>query len=277
MRKYAILLAALAVALMACEGDDPAGGGSGGTLPQVTGLAIGDASMGTDIVLTWNTVDEAEEYEIYFSATGTPDANDAVTTTTNTTFTHDAESAGYYSVRAISGDDTSEEFATPVNTMPQVISQTFTLVDQYGDPNEDSGFYFGTVDGGSLTGYTTNPISGSQNTTYDLYAYDDTGQKGDDDVKFYAGNYGDTYGQGFDSDFYATTASAGYAPASGWAMDETSLLSSGDYYFVKLYFEGGVNYYAKVHITDVSEDTTPNGTFVTFNFEFQTLPDVRVF
>jgi hypothetical protein len=274
MRKYAILLAALAVVLMAgCEGDDP--GGAGGTLPTVTGLTISDTSEGRDIVLTWTEVDEAENYEIYFNTSGTPGSGDAVTTTEGTTYTHTAESAGYYSVRAKSGDNYSESFATAVNTMPQEVSGPFQLVDQYGDPSVNSGFYFGTIDNGQLSGYTTNPVSSSN--IYDLYAYDDQGQKGDGDVKFYAGNYG-SYGGGYNSDFYATTSDAGYAPGSGWAMDETSLLSTGDYYFVKLYFEDA-DYYARVHISDVSADTsTPNGTFVTIgDFEFQTLANVRVF
>jgi hypothetical protein len=274
MRKYAILLAALAVVLMAgCEGDDPAGGG--GTLPTVTGLSIGDASEGTSIVLNWTAVEDAEEYEIYFSTSGTPGSGDAVTTTTNTSYTHDATSAGYYSVRAKDGDNYSEEFATAVNTMPQVVSQTFQIGDQYAQTSYDSGFYFGTVANGTLSGYTTNPVSTSN--VYDFYAYDDTGSKGDGEVKFYAGNYG-SYGDGYNSDFYATTSDAGYAPATGWAMDETSLLTSGDYYFVKLYFENDVNYYARVHVSNVQEDgPTNNGTLVDFDFEFQTLPDVRVF
>ncbi len=272
MRKYAILLAALAVMLMAgCEGDDP--GGAGGTLPTVTGLTIDtDASEGTSIVLTWTAVDEADEYEIYFNESGTPGSGDAVTTTANTTYTHEATSAGYYSVRAKSGDNYSESFATAVNTMPVVITETFVIGDQNAQTSYDSGFYFGDVSGSDISNYGTRSVANTN--TYDIYAYDDT--KGDDDVLFYAGNYG-TYGDAYDSDF-GIGGTSGYAPDS-WADNESDYLSTGDMVYVRqVYTDPAAYYYVKVNVDDVSEDPpTQNGTLVTLSFEFQTIQNVRVF
>lgn len=273
MKKYSLLLVAAALlVLVACEGDTPS---EPGTLPTVTGLTITDASEERNIVLSWDEVtsETVEGYEVYFSTSGT--SWSVLDQVPGTTHTDEADEAGYYSVRAYEGDNYSENYATSVNTLPETVSTTFTIVDQYGTASLPSGFYFGDFDGETWGGYGTVMVTESDE--YDMYAYDDTGtRQGDDDVKFRSGDYGDyPYGSGLDSDF--NESGSGY-PSGTWSTDYTGALSDGDVVFVKFNSFTDYTYYAKVTIDDVYPDAaTTNGTKVDFTFEFQTLADVYVF
>lgn len=271
MKKYSLLIAAAALlALVACEGDTPS---EPGTLPTVTGLEIDTTTTeGRSIVLNWDEVtgETVEGYEVYFSTSGS--SWSALGTVTGTTYTDEADEAGYYSVRAYEGDNYSESYASSVNTLPETVSDTFTIVDQYGTATLPSGFYFGYFEGGSWGGYGTVMVT--QSTDYDIYAYDD--QQDPNVALFRSGDYGGSpYGQGFDSDF--SESGSGY-PSGTWSPSYTSTLSDGGVVFVRLNGFTDHTYYAKVTIVDVYPDeATPNGTKVDFTFEFQTLGDVYVF
>ena len=262
MKKYAILLTALAVVLMVgCEGDDP--GGGGGTLPQITGLSIDwDASDGRDIVLTWTAEEEAEEYEIYFKTTSGGNWS-AVTTTTNTTFTHtDATSAGYYSVRAKSGDDYSEEYATAVNTMPIEISNSYTIYDNYAAEDLPSGIYFDFDQ--AYTGSAYSPDFGQ-----DIYAYEEG--KGDTEVIFRSGDMSPGQG-GYPTVFWSPGSTYGYPESNIGSY--TSNLASGDIFILQL--DGG--YFAKLYVDDVAAYTgSDNGTEVDLHYEIQDREGIQLF
>ena len=264
MKKYAILLAALAVVLMAgCEGDDPSGGG--GTLATVTGLEIDtDNCAGRDIVINWTAVEDAEEYEIYFSTSGTPGAGDAVTTTTNTTFTHtDATSSGYYSVRAKDGDNYSESFATAVNTMPTELTTTVNIYDNYAPSEYDSGIRF--TFNGAETG-----LASSASFNQDLYAYEPT-SKGDTEVQLRSGDEGPYNQGGKRTEMYEVGSTYGYPTGSAWTFGD---IVSGDVICGKL-FDG---YWIKVYIDDIQGlSTGDNATEVTLHYEMQNIQNVSLF
>ncbi len=262
MKKYAILLTALAVVLMVgCEGDDP--GGGGGTLPQITGLSIDwDASDGRDIVLTWTAEEDAEEYEVYFKTTSGGNWS-AVETTSNTTFTHtNATSAGYYSVRAKDGDNYSEEYASAVNTMPIEISTGYTIYDNYAAEDLPSGIFFGFE--GAETGSAY-----SADFNQDIYAYEEG--KGDTEVLFRSGDMSPAQG-GNTTVFWSPGSTYGYPESNIGSY--TSNLASGDIFILQL--EG--DYFAKVFVDDVSPYTgSDNGTEVDLHYEIQDREGIQLF
>lgn len=264
MKKYAILLTALAVVLMAgCEGDDP--GGGGGTLPQVDGLTIDtDNSAGRDIVLTWNAVDEAEEYEVYFSTTSGGNWTPLTPTTTNTTFTHeDATSAGFYSVRAKDGDNYSEEYAASVNTMPTEVTTTYTIYDNYAPQDYHSGIKFGFS--GAETG-----LASDAGFEQDIYAYEPT-TTGDTEVQFRSGDMDPYSAGGNHTDMYEVGSTYGYPDGNAWTF---GYMASGDVICGELY-DG---YWIKVFVDDITAMSTgQNATSVTLHYEIQDLQGVSLF
>lgn len=267
MKRIAVVsVAVLAIALVACEGDNPSS--PGGTLPTVTNLQIDEtASAANSIVLTWDEVtgETIEGYEVYFSTTSGGTWTALGTTSTNT-YTDVASSAGYYSVRAYEGDNYSENYATAVNTMPYIFTEEDTIYDQYAPADYHSGYIFGM--NGGTTGLASDP-----GFVQDIYCYDYS--KGDLDAGFSSGDYG-TYGNGNETWFYAADGVYGYCPAyggSGW-WNHGQLLSSDDVIFGYLYDD----YYVKIYI-DGFEDvgSTANGTGVTIHYEIQPIQGVTVF
>ena len=266
-RVFVTGLAVFAIALMACEGDNPSE--PGGTLPTVTGLAIDAASAGNEIVLTWEAVtsEEIEGYEVYFSETSGGSWT-AAATTSNTTYTHVATCAGYYSVRAYDGDNYSESYATSVNTMPNEITETYSIYDQFAPGSYYSGFIFGATGG-------TTGLAGDPGFEQDMYAYDYSESRGDSDTGLSSGSVG-AFPNGNETWFYAAGGVYGYCPAYGatgwWSNGE--LYSSDDVIFAILYDD----YYVKIYIDDIiPEETSANGTELQFHYEFQPINGVSVF
>ena len=262
MKKFALMFACAAVALMtACEGDNPSG--TGGDMPVVTGVAVNwDASSGVDIALAWTAVADAEGYKVWFSETsgGTPQEVGDVATTT---YTHTADCAGYYYVTAYNGDDSSSGYSAAVNTMPNIITTEYTIYDNYAPEDWHSGFIFGFDSG--QTG-----LAGSSAFVQDIYAYDpDTSPSV---AWLYSGDTG-TFGDGNHTNMVEAGSNYGAAPSSGYWT--SGWVVTGDVIFCEL-FDG---IYAKMIIEDVSGPVggSTNGTGITFTYEIQEQEGIRLF
>ncbi len=264
MKKWTLLLACTAMALMtACEGDDPAG--PGGTMPTVTGLAVDwTASDGVDIVLDWDAVTDAEGYKVYFSTTAGGSYTE-VDDVTGTTATHTASSAGYYVVTAYEGDDSSENYSNEVNTMPNIINDTYMIYDQYSPAAYHSGIFFD--ENGATTG-----LASSGDFDQDIYAYDEVEPSGDPAAAFfYSGDTG-TYGDGYHTEMVEATGSFGAAPSGGYWL--TGYIDDGDVIFAML--ENGR--YIKIYVIDEFPDgITEHGTGVELAYEYQPQEGIRLF
>jgi len=241
---------------------------SDGTLPSITGLEVDwTSSLGNTIVLTWDPLTgyPFDGYEVYFSTSGVGTWTVIGITPTNN-YTDLASSAGYYSVRAYEGSNYSENYATPVSTMPNIISTQFSIYDNYAPASYHSGIIFGFSQG--TTGLAPDP-----SFIQDLYCYDPS--KGDDDICFYSGSYG-PFGNGNPTRFYAAEGVYGYCPlyGSGSWWEYGQLYPSDDVIFGVLY-DG---YYVKIYIDDIfPEPLSQYGTGVTIHYEIQTHHDITVF
>ncbi len=268
MRKFALLLTCTAVALIAgCAGDDPAG--PGGTLPTVTGLTLDEsASSGVSVVLAWTAVTDADGYKVWFSTTSGGTWTE-VGDVTGTTYTHTASSAGYYTVTAYAGEDTSEGYATAVDDMPNVVSTEYSIYDNYAPADWHSGFIFGLNSG--ETGFASQ---GS--FVQDIYAYDPWTDPGR--AALYSGDYG-PFGNGNETMMFGLGdggySNPGAAPDAGAGWWDNGEVWSGDVIFCEL-FDG---YYAKMYINDVYGPVggSSNGTGIDFTYEIQPIEGLRLF
>ena len=183
-------------------------------------------------------------------------------TTTDSQVEITADCAGYYSVRGYVGEVFSESFSDSVNTMPSIITVTYTIYDNYCAPSNHSAFIFGEFAG--QTG-----MAPSVAFTQDIYAYDDL--KGDNEVSLYSGNYG-PFGSGNQS-YFQEPAAGGCGscdPDGSWLGSSYMLFSSDDVVFIKLPFYGGSNAYVKIYGLSVAPDPeSNNGTMVSFSYEYQ--------
>ncbi|MCK4806099.1 MAG: hypothetical protein KAT09_00560 [Candidatus Aegiribacteria sp.] len=261
MKKLGLIVLVAGIVLMAgCAGDDPAG--PSGTLPAVTGLAIGTSSAGRNVDLSWNAVDDVDGYKIYFRASSTGAWTDSVDVTSGTSGQHaNATSAGYYTVKAYEGNNYSENNSNIVNTLPTDVSTTYTIYDNYSAVGQPSGFIFGTT-----AGQTGSASSGS--FEQDIYAFDeDAPILGDLTVRLYTGDKA-PFGTG-KTTYMAEPDNTGYCdlyPTGTWHSAYS--LNAGDVR-VFLYLENG--HYVKMYNIVVTEDTeTANGTKVSFSYEIQT-------
>lgn len=272
MKKLLVSALVLGMIVMSgCAGDDPEG--PEGNLPTVQDLALGAASAGNSIVLVWSAVEDVDGYRVYFRETtgGTwVEAGDVTTTT----FTHTASAAGYYTVLAYEGGDTSENYATEVNTLPNIITTTYTIYDRWSAEDKHSAFRFG-VNGGE-TGLAGSAFE------KDIYAWDEQ-TKGDTIVRLYSGTYGPYAGGGSyggNPTYMAEPGGTyGYCSQYGsgsWA-ENYPLYTSDSAVFCALPFPGGDVYYVKMFDLVITSDSTPRGTMVSFQYEYQTMPDVTVF
>ena len=265
MKKLGLMVLVAGIVLMAgCAGDDPAG--PSGTFGDVSNLQISAASAGRDIVLTWDAVDDADGYVVYYSTDQSNWTEGADVTTT--TATHTADRAYYYTVKAYQGSNFSENNSNIVNTLPVDDTATYTIYDNYSPADKHSGFIFGTSQGGGQTG-----LASSTSFAQDIYAWDLS--KGDDDVWFLSGNYG-TYGNG-NQTYIQIPDQAGYCnvyPNGTWYGQDFEIYTSDERLFCYLY--DGL--YAKIYNLEVAPDPdSPNGTMVSFSYEIQLLDGVTVF
>ncbi|MCD4706110.1 MAG: hypothetical protein K8S62_00035 [Candidatus Sabulitectum sp.] len=231
-------------------------------LPQVQGLMLDAASTGRTVILAWNPLAcQVDGYQVYYreEESGTWAL---ITATTDTTAEITAVCAGYYSVRGFVDDIFSESFSAPVNTMPNIISVSYTIYDNYCSADRHSGFIFGPTAG--VTG-----MAPSTSFQQDIYTYDDS--KGDNEVSLYSGNYG-PFGNGNQS-YFQEPASGVYGscdPDGTWLGSSYELYTSDHVVFIKLPFVGGSNAYVKMYgLTVVPDPATANGTMVSFSYEYQ--------
>lgn len=268
MKKLLVSALVLGMIVMSgCAGDDPAD--PQGNLPTVQNLVIGAASAGRSIVLTWSAVESVDGYRVYFRETagGTwTEVGDVATTT----FTHTAAVAGYYTVLAYKGSDTSENYATEVNTLPNIITTTYTIYDNYAPADYHSGFIFGPTSG--QTGFASQT-----GFKQDIYAYDLS--KGDSEVWLFSGAYGQ-FGNGNPTYMADPAGAYGYCNqyGTGTWYESYQLYASDSAVFCALPFSGGEVFYVKmVNLAIAPEPLSQNGTMVSFQYEYQTMADVTVF
>ncbi len=264
MKKISLIFVAVMIAALAgCAGDSTT---EPGTLANVASLELDNSSTGRTINLVWSEVTDVDGYKIYFKADGTGDWSEIGTSTTTAYTDADAMNAGTYSVRAYKGDDLSADYATAVSTMPNIISTTFTIYDNYSAADTYSGFIFGATDG-------TAGSAASTGFAQDIYAFDRS--KGDADVWLYSGNFGD-FGNGNQA-YFQVPAETGYGfcePSGTWFNESYILYTSDSVVFVRLPFSGNTNAYVKMYNLSVTPDpNTDNGTIVSFSYEYQ--PDDR--
>jgi len=260
MKKLSILFMAVMIAAIAgCAGDttDPTG-----TLSTVPDLQISTSSTGRTVVLLWGAVtDDIDGYKIYFKTNGTGSWIEAGESAT-TTFTHNAVVAGTYAVMAYKGTNYSENYSNEVSTMPNVVSTTYTIYDNYAPAEYHSGFIFGPTSG--QTGFASQT-----SFVQDIYAYDES--KGDDDVYLYSGNFG-TFGNGNQS-YFQTPASGVYGncdPSGTWYGNSYQLYTSDSVVFVELPYASGPSAYVKMYGIQIApEPLSQNGTMVSFKYEYQ--------
>ncbi len=260
MKKLGLIIVAVLVAALAgCTGDTTTP--SGGDLSVVQDLQLDAASTGRTIVLIWTAVsDDIDGYKVFFRADETGSYAEVGESTT-TTYTHSATNAGDYVVIAYKGDNTSSANSNAVNTMPNIVSGSYTIYDNFSGASTHSGFIFGATSGQTGSAY-------SSSFAQDLYAYDES--KGDDDVWLYSGNFGE-FGNGNEC-FFQTPASSAYGNCNpdSWTPNSYQLYTSDSVVFVKLPYASGENAYAKIYNLSVTPDpATDNGTIVSFSYEYQ--------
>ncbi|MCD4670299.1 MAG: hypothetical protein K8S14_07625 [Actinomycetia bacterium] len=260
MKKLGLMVLVAGIVLMAgCAGDDPAGGG-GGTLDNVAGVAIGTASAGRDVVITWTALTDVDGYKVWFKATTSADWVEVDDVTTNTA-THTASSAGYYVVTAYEGTNTSAGNSNEVDTMPNQISATYTIWDNHAPTTDDSGFAFGETSG------QTNPVLSS--TDFDIYCYD--GGWSQSPCGFYSGDVA-PFGNGRPTDMSdAGSTTYGYPTGSWWV---TGYILAGDVIFGEL--QNG--HFVKIYVQSVPQHSTqPASHGITFYYDYQPIDGLSLF
>ena len=271
MKKLGLMILVAGIVLMAgCAGDDPAG--PGGTLADVEDVAIGTASTGQSIAITWTAIADVDGYKVYFRATSTADWTEVGDVTTNA-FTHTASSAGYYVVTAYEGTNSSANNSNEATTMPSDVTVTYTIYDRWCPADKYSGFIFGENSGD--TGLASDPLF-----LQDIYAWDyDT--DGDLTVYLTSGGWG-TYGNGSDSwmheadnaSYVEARTSANSAPSGPW-YSQDYLLYTAD---TRTYISLSSGHYVKMYdLSIVASSETPRGTEVSFSYEYQLIDGVTVF
>ncbi|MEN8207704.1 MAG: fibronectin type III domain-containing protein [Candidatus Fermentibacteria bacterium] len=258
MKKLGLIVLVAGIILMAgCAGDDPVG--PGGTLAPVTGVEIGTASAGQDVVVNWTAVSDVDGYKVWFKATSTGTWAE-VGDVTGVTFTHVAPSAGYYVVTAYKGSDTSSANSNEVNTMPNQINETYTIWDNHAPVDEHSGFAFGESAG------LTVPVLSS--TNFDIYCYD--GGWTESPCGFYSGDVA-PFGNGRPTDMSDAGTGYGYPTGNWWV---TGYILAGDVIFCEL--EDG--HFVKVYVQSVPQHSTqPAAHGIVFYYDYQPIEGLYLF
>lgn len=233
-----------------------------GDLPSVQNLALDASSTGRTVNLIWDPLlCDVDGYQVYFKADATGSWV-AIGESPTANFTHIATNAGSYAVKGYKGSNYSEGYSNEVNTMPAVITVTYTIYDNYSPADRHSAFIFGET--GGITG-----MAPDASFAQDIYAYDDS--KGDNDVSLYSGNFG-LFGNGNQS-FFQTPSSGEYGncdPDGSWVGSSYQLYTSDSVVFIKLPYVAS-NAYAKIFGLSITPDPTTNhGTMISFSYEYQT-------
>jgi hypothetical protein len=262
MRKLTLIGMLLGVVMLAgCTGDDPSG--PGGTLADITGFTISDASSGTTVVLNWTaSTEDIDGYQLNIREdvnTGTW-THVATIPAGTTTYSHTATFAGEYGIIAYTSSDSSANYATD-NDLPNMISSSYTIWNNHAPATAHSGFIFG------LTSGTTCLASQGG---HDIYCYD--GGQGNL-TWLYSGNYG-TFGGGNDTNFYEH-ASSFASPGSGPWNPPAGPMVVGDVIFAELY-DG---YWVKMYVTALPHYTggTDNAYGIEFYYDIQPIQGLELF
>ena len=261
MKKLGLMMLVAGIILMAgCAGDDPAGGG-GGTLEVVTGVAIGSASIGRDVVITWNVVSDVDGYYVYFRETVSAEWGTAVGDVTTNTYTHTADVAGYYVVVAYEGSNTSSANSAEVTTMPNQIAANYTIWDNHAPTDSTSGFYFEAD-----AGYR---VLAASSTLHDIYCFD--GNWTQSPCGFYSGDK-TPFGGGNPTSMKLAGTTYAYPPSTGWW--DSNYILSGDVIFAEL--EDG--HYVKIYVFAVPQcPAQPLSYGVSFFFDYQPIEGLYLF
>lgn len=227
------------------------------SVQTVCGFSLDSSSAGRDVVLTWNSVAEADSYRVYFR-TGLSGLWDDIGDPVDTTFTHTADIAGYYSVKASQDEFLSGSYAEEVSTMPFSDSVTYTIWDDQSPPHLPDGFIFGPQSG--ETGNAPDP-----GFVQDIYAYDPG--RGDYYLHLYSGAM-PPFGSGNET-FMAAPLTEGYCleyPEGEWFTDYALTVNNRR---VFLYLSDGS--YVKMFDLVLFPDTSSTfGTSLSFVYEIQT-------
>jgi len=259
MKKLGLMILVAGIVLMAgCAGDDPAS--PGGTLEDVTGLAIGSTSEGRDVVLSWDAVSDIDGYYVYFRET-TSGTWTEVGDVTETTFTDTANSSGYYAVMAYEGTNTSANNSNIVDTMPNQIQADYTIWDNHAPDTEPSGFAFGETSGQTALVLSSND--------YDIYCFD--GSWPQSPCGFYSGDKS-PFGNGRETSMKLAESTFAYPPTSGWW--DSNYILQGDVIFCEL-LNG---HYVKVYVSSVPQHSTQPASYgIVFYYDYQPIEGLYLF
>lgn len=238
-------------------------------LPTVTGLTIDEAlSEGVSVVLYWDPVPgEVDGYMIYFKANA--DEKWAyVGDVADTTFTHEASCAGYYSVKAYLGSEFSEDYSNIAITIPNVVSTLYTIWNNLAPANEHSGFIFGEMSG--MTGYAS-----STSFIQDMYCFD--GNWPMSPVGFFSGA-SPPFGNGNETMMFACGdqgwTNLGAAPGGTYTWWVTGYIIWDDVIFAQL--DDG--YYVKIYVVDIPQHPDQSLSYgITFHYEYQCINGLALF
>ncbi len=260
MKKLGLMVLVAGIILMAgCAGDDPAGGG-GGTLDNVAGLAIGTASTGRDVALTWTALTSVDGYKVWFRTVSTADWAEVGDVTTNA-FTHtDAPSAGYYVVTAYEGTNTSAGNSNEKTTMPTPISTSYTIWDNHAPVADHSGMVFGATSG--------QTVLAASSSDHDIYCYD--GGWTQSPCGFYSGDH-TPFGGGHSTDMSEAVSQFAYPTEDWWV---TGYIQAGDVIFAEL----STGHFVKIYVSSVPQNTVqPLSYGIVFKYDYQPIQGLYLF
>ena len=259
MKKLGLIVLVAGIVLMAgCAGDDPSGPG---TLPTVTGLEVLATSSGRTVNLSWTAVTGTiDGYEVYFKSDG-DGSWVALDTVTGTTYSHTADNAGTYSVRAYDGNNYSENYSNVETTMPSMISDSYTIWNNHAPSESHSGIRF--EDDEAFTGRALD-VDFDQ----DIYCYD--GEQGSY-TWFYSGDHA-PFGNGSPTDMFEHASNHAYPTGDAWVR---GAMVVGDVIFAEL----SNGYYIKIYVDALPhyEGGSSNAYGVTLYYDYQLIEGLYLF
>ena len=262
MRKTSLVCACSVLAVTAGCGDPSS---PTGTLPQVTGLMVVDSLCeGTEVCLSWNSVPDVDGYRLYWSET--TGYWDELVNIEDTTYVDDVSShdggAGYYTVLAFKGVDTSEDYADYANTIANTCG-SYILWSDHAPADSVDAIIFGEEQGS--VGKASDP-----SFVQDAYCFD--GGWAQSPVGLNSGDL-PPFGDG-NHVVMAKGNNPRIAPDSGY-VDSIHLID-GDRLFIQLESDN----FVKMSITDIVEDTVAVDSIlygIEFYYWYQPIPNLRIF
>jgi hypothetical protein len=260
-----LVLASVSLALILAPGcGDPSS--PTGSLPQVTGLEVVDSlCSGTQVSLRWNSVPDVDGYRLYWSET--TGSWDELVNVVDTTYIDDVSTrsnggAGYYTVLAFNGVDTSEDYSEYAHTHPSFCG-SYTIWSNHAPADSLDAIIFGETSG-SL-GKASDPAF-----LQDAYCFD--GGWAQSPVGLNSGDLA-PFGDGSHVDM-AKGNNPRIAPDSGY-VDSIHLID-GDRLFIEL----SSGNFVKMNVTGIPADTIAPDSIVyglEINYWYQPIPRLRIF